>query len=93
MIIGTAIITIYAPWAHSLKEKRSEVKSLCAKVRTIFNVSIAEVDEQDTHQKIVLGIACAAGCTALADSIIDKVLNFIEVNTKGEIIRTEREIR
>jgi uncharacterized protein YlxP (DUF503 family) len=69
---------IYAPWVHSLKEKRMIVKSICAKVKNKFNVSIAEVEEQDTHQNIVLGFACVAGEASMADSMIDHVLNFIE---------------
>lgn len=93
MIIGTAKITIYAPWVHSLKEKRMTVKSLCAKVRNKFNVSIAEVEEQDTHQNIVLGLAFVVNETSAADSIIDHVLNFIEDNTEGDIIDIYRELR
>lgn len=93
MIIGTVQVTIYAPWIHSLKEKRSEVRSLRAKVRNKFNVSIAEVDEQDVHQKIVLGIACVSTDTAFCDSILDNILNFINDSTEGEIINVERERR
>lgn len=92
MIVGTASVSIYVPWVHSLKEKRMVVKSLCAKVRNTFNVSIAEVDSQDLHQRIVLGFACVANETALANSILDHVLNFIEGNTEGEILSIEREI-
>ena len=92
MIIGTAKITIYAPWVHSLKEKRMVVKSICAKVSNKFNVSIAEVEDQDIHQRIVLGFACVVGEVFIADSIIDHVLNFIESNTEGEIIDIEREL-
>lgn len=53
MIIGTVEIKIYAAWVESLKEKRMIVKSLIAKTRNKFNVSIAEIAEQDTHQTIV----------------------------------------
>lgn len=93
MIIGTAKITIYAPWVHSLKEKRMIVKSLCAKIRNKFNVSIAEVEAQDVHQTIVLGFACVTGESSITDSIIDNVVNFIESNTEGEIIDINREFR
>lgn len=93
MVIGTAKIMIYAPWVHSLKEKRMIVKSICAKVQNKFNVSIAEVEEQDTHQSIVLGFACVAGEASMADSIIDHVLNFIESNTEGEIVSIQRAFR
>lgn len=68
------------------------VKSLCAKVRNKFNVSIAEVEEQDIHQRVVLGLARVAGENSHADSIIDNVINFIENNTEGDIINIEREL-
>ncbi len=68
------------------------VKSLCTKVRNQFNVSIAEVEEQDIHQLAVLGIAAIAGDRAQADSILDHVLNFILDNTEGDIVRVDREI-
>jgi len=93
MIIEAATIKLYAPWVHSLKEKRMEVKSLIAKAKNKFNISIAEVDEQDTHQTIVLGLACVAGDVSHADSVIESVLDFIEKNTDAEVIEVRREIR
>jgi len=93
MIIGVERITIYEPSIHSLKEKRMVVKSLCARVKNKFNVSIAEVDKQDIHQVICLAFACVTSGTGHADSILDKVLNFIESNIQGEIISIEREFR
>ncbi|SHO43452.1 DUF503 domain-containing protein [Anaerocolumna xylanovorans] len=92
MRIGTLQIWLYMPWVHSLKEKRMVVKSLCAKLRNQFNLSVGEVEEQDTHQIAVFGIACVAGDTAQADSILDNVLTFVESNTEGEITKIEREI-
>jgi uncharacterized protein YlxP (DUF503 family) len=92
MIIETLEIKLYAPWVHSLKEKRMIVKSLTAKVRNKFNVSIAEIEDQDVHQSIVLGVACVAGNTALADSIMDHVLTFLEANTEAEIVDVRREV-
>lgn len=93
MIIETLEIRLYASWVHSLKEKRMIIKSLIAKLRNKFNVSIAEVDDQDVHQSIVLGLACVAGNTALADSIMDNVITFIENNSETEFIGIQRELR
>ncbi len=92
MIIAAAEIKLHLPWVHSLKEKRMVVKSLCAKVKNQFNVSIAETEEQDIHQIAVLGFAGIAGDRAQADSILDHVLTFIEDNNEGEVINIEREI-
>lgn len=93
MIIGAATVRLYAPWVHSLKEKRMVVKSIIAKVRNRFNLSIAEIDAQDMHQTIVLGMACVAGTAKLADSVIDTVITFIENHTEAEILDIQREIR
>ncbi len=93
MIIGTAQIKLYAPWVFSLKEKRMIVKSIVAKTKNKFNVSIAEVAEQDTHQTIILGLACVTESVAQADSIVDTVIGFIEANTETEILDIQREIR
>jgi uncharacterized protein len=93
MIIEAATIKLYAPWVHSLKEKRMVVKSIIAKTQNKFHVSIAEVAEQYTHQTIVLGLACVAGTIALAGSMIDAILLFIENNTDAEIMDIQREIR
>ncbi len=93
MTAGIAQVTIHAPWIHSLKEKRSVVKSLCGRIRNCFNVSVAEVDAHDLHQSIVLGFSCVCTDAASCDSVIDHVLNFIEENAEGEIIGVERELR
>ena len=92
MVIGTMKIKIHVPWSHSLKEKRMVVKSICTKVRNKYNVSVAEVEEQDIHQIIVLGLACVGNEASHADSIMDHVLNFIEDNAEADIIHVEREI-
>lgn len=85
--------TLRAPWVHSLKEKRMIVKSLVSRLHNRFNVSASEIDEQDTHQIIVIGVAAIAPHSAMADSIMEEISSFVEDNTDAEIIREEREIR
>ncbi|ABS40194.1 DUF503 domain-containing protein [Clostridium botulinum] len=92
MIIGTAKIHLYANWVHSLKEKRMIVKSVISKTKNKFNVSIAEVEMQDVHQSIVIGIACVSNSTKQADSIIQNVVNYIEGNTEAIVQNIETEI-
>lgn len=84
-------IRLYAPWVHSLKEKRMEVKSLIAKLQNKFHVSAAEIDEQDVHQTIVIGIAAIACGQPQADSISNHLLNYIEGNTEAEIISIQHD--
>ena len=78
MFIGTCLITIHIPAAGSLKEKRSVVKSLMARVRNEFNVSIAEVDLQDVYTQAVFGVACVSTSQAYAHGLLEKVVRFIE---------------
>lgn len=92
MLIATAKIRLFAPWVHTLKEKRMVVKSLLAKIHNQFNVSASEVEEQDIHQIIVLGIAGIAANHAQGDSILDHVLRFVEGATEAEVTAVEREI-
>ena len=84
---------LYAPWVHSLKEKRSIVKSLIAKLQNRYHVSAAEIDEQDTHHMIVIGLAAIVPHNAMADSLMEDISLFVEDNTDAEIIDEEREIR
>ena len=84
---------LYAPWVHSLKEKRMIVKSLIAKLQNRFHVSAAETDEQDVHQFVVIGIAAIIPYSAMADKLTGEITRFIEENTDAEIIETHREIR
>lgn len=93
MIIGTIKIRIHVPWVQSLKEKRSIVKSVVAKTRQKFNVAIAEIEEMDHHQFIVLGIACVSNEQKMADRLCNQVLRFIDQTTEGNIIDEEWEIR
>ena len=92
MRIATIIFRLRAPWVHSLKEKRMIVKSLDAKLRNRYNVSAAEIDEQDTHQIIVIGVAAIVPHNAFADSLMEDISQFVEENTEAEIIDEEREI-
>lgn len=93
MHVAVLTVKLYAPWVHSLKEKRMEIRSLLSKIRNKFNVSAAESDDQDIHQTIVIGIAAIAADQSQADSILDHILNFIESNSEAEVISIEREYR
>ena len=93
MNIATMTFRLHAPWVHSLKEKRMIVKSLIAKLQNKFHVSAAEIDEQDTHQILVIGVAAVVPHNAMADSLMDEISQFVEENTETEILDETREIR
>ena len=93
MIIAAVTFRLHAPWVHSLKEKRMVVKSLVTQLQNRFHVSAAEIDEQDTHQIIVIGAAAIVPHNAIADSLMDEISTFVEESTEAEILDELREIR
>ena len=90
MFIGSCIITLRAEWVHTLKEKRMIIQSLTKRARNKFNIAIAEVDEQDTHQ--VIGFACVSNEYNHADEMVEKVIKFIEGNTDAIVDNVEKDI-
>lgn len=93
MRIAAMTFRLRASWVHSLKEKRMIVNSIIAKLQNKFHVSAAEIDEQDVHQIIVIGVAAIVPHNAMADSMMEKISLFVEGNTEAEIFDEEREIR
>ena len=93
MNIAVMTFRLRASWVHSLKEKRMIVKSLIAKLQNRYHVSAAEIEDQDVHQMIVIGVAVIVPHNAMADSLMDDISLFVEENTDAEILDEEREIR
>ena len=93
MNIAAVTFRLHAPWVHSLKEKRMVAKSLITRLQNRFHLSAAEIDEQDTHQIIVIGAAAIVPHNAMADSLMDEISVFVEANTEAEIVDEIREIR
>ena len=80
MIIGACEIELYLPGVSSLKEKRSIIKSLIARLRNQFNVAAAEVDHQDVWQSAAIGIVTVTSTTSHADQMMSTVIRWIEDN-------------
>jgi uncharacterized protein YlxP (DUF503 family) len=78
MVVGTCIVELQIPENSSLKGKRQVLRSIKDRVRARFNVSIAEVDRQDSWQRATLGVAAVSNDAQLVDEILSKVVNFIE---------------
>ena len=93
MMIAAMTFRLHAPWVHSLKEKRMIVKRLVAQLQNRFHVSAAEIDEQDTHQIIVIGAAVIVPHNAMADSLMEEISQCVETATEAEVLEERREIR
>ena len=77
MIVGLCTVELYLPESQSLKEKRQVLLSLKDRLREKFNVSVAEVGDQELWQKAVLGMACVANEQPHVNRVLDQGLNLI----------------
>ncbi len=84
--VAVGTVELHLPGVGSLKEKRHALKGLKEKVKNRFNVSIAEVDLNDTWQRATLGIACVSNDARHADEQVAKAVNLIESLLDGSII-------
>ena len=67
--------------AHSLKEKRHVVKSLKDRLRNKFNVSVAEIDDQDLHNSAVI----AAAAVSFSRDFAEKILRAVEAESARQL--------
>ncbi len=78
MAIGLLTIELYLPMTASLKEKRSVLKPLIARLRKDYNISICEAEAQDMLSRAVLEVVCVSGSRALAHRQLQNVANRVE---------------
>jgi hypothetical protein len=76
----SAKLTFHIYHAGSLKDKRQVSRSLTEKTRKRFNVSVSEVDTQDIHRTLTLGIAVVSGEMSHAQNSLDEAIRFMENN-------------
>jgi uncharacterized protein YlxP (DUF503 family) len=93
MNVGACGIRLRLPENLSLKGKRRVLKSIIAQVRNKFNVSVAEVDDNDLWQLATLGICCVSNESRHANEVLSKVVAFIANGRfEVEILNYEIEI-
>ncbi|HLC18613.1 MAG TPA: DUF503 domain-containing protein [Thermodesulfobacteriota bacterium] len=91
MVVGICRITLALHDNHSLKGKRQVLKSITEKLRNRFNVSVAEVADNDIWQRAVIGISAVGNDKSFINSVIDKTMNMIDGTHLVEIVDHEVE--
>ena len=92
MVIGTGKIKFKLYGVHSLKEKRSIIKSIINRIKNNFNISIAEIDYNDSHSWAQIGFSIVGNDSKLVNSKVDKVLNLADEIGLAQIADTRIEI-
>jgi len=92
MTVGIAKISFRLHGNQSLKEKRRVVKSLIEKSRHRFNVSVAEVADQDLHQKATIGVAVIGSDGRVLNSVLDRIIDYMDSMNLADLIQREVEL-
>ncbi len=83
MIVCVALFELHIEYAQSLKDKRQVVRSLRDRLRNNFHCSCNEVAFQDVHQRARLAISFIADRNDSADSLLDRIQQFVEANSNA----------
>ena len=91
MHVGAMTVELFIGESSSLKDKRRHLKSVIERLKSRFNVSIAEVDHQDLWQRATVGVSCVSNEMVQIDKVFSSVINFIEGHGGVEIIGYQQE--
>lgn len=93
MNVGVCRIELRLPENQSLKGKRRVIKSVITRLQNNYNVSVAEIDNQNLWQLAALGVACVSNHRRHADETLANVVKFILENyPELELLNSETEV-
>lgn len=92
MVVGALRITLHIPWAGSLKDKRSVVKSAKDRLHREHLVAVAEVDSHDAPTTAVIAVAACATDGKRAAATLDRVTDKLRTMTDAQVASVERRV-
>lgn len=92
MFVGVCRLTLLASQCHSLKEKRSVLRTIKDRARVRFHIGLREVAGQDSWQRLVIGFSLVGGARDRVGQRLDEVVSFVEQIGLTRIVQDEREI-
>ena len=90
MVVGVLRLTLRIEGAASLKDKRQVVRKVVDRLRSRFNVSVAEVGDNDLWQRARIGISAVANDHSFVNEVLDKCTR--DAGKIAEILDREMEI-
>jgi uncharacterized protein YlxP (DUF503 family) len=91
MLIGTLRVRLLIREARTLKDKRQVLSSIKDRLRNGFNISVAEVEEQDHRQLAVLGIAMVSNETQHLRKALSQIVEALRSHPVAELVDYELE--
>ncbi len=92
MIVGIVKLLIFISSSNSLKEKRMVLLSLKNKLKNNFNVSVTEIGDQDKWQKSALALSTVGTKKASLNSMLSRVINYLENSKQVQLLDYEMEM-
>jgi hypothetical protein len=90
--VALGMVDLHLPGVDSLKGKRQILKSLKDRLRTRFEIAVAEVDQHDVWQRATLAVACVSHDARHANAVVSKAMDFIEAEVDGRVLDSSVEI-
>jgi hypothetical protein len=91
MVVGILTVHLHLFGISSLKDKRHIVKSVIERLKNRFNVSVAEVDHNDSHTTAVIGISAISNDRRFLEEMLDKAVHFIHNDGRFHLGQIDRE--
>jgi len=92
MFVAVARLTLQIPESGSLKAKRQVLRRVTDRVKARFNVSVAEVDDNELWQRAVIGLSVVGNDRRHVNEQIDKIIHFVEEMYVAPLIGREMEL-
>ena len=92
MTVGTVYIRLVMRESHSLKDKRSIVKSLKDTLASRFNISVSEVDHLNEWQQAGIGVAAVGTDGKFVGTVLNSVVQFVRLYPRAEMIEHVQEV-
>ena len=92
MIVGSLRVRLLLRESRSLKDKRQVVRSIKDRLRNSFNVSVAEVEEQDHRQLVVLGFAMVSNEAGHVRDAFAQIVQALRTHPVAELLDHEIEV-
>jgi uncharacterized protein YlxP (DUF503 family) len=91
MTVGLLTAHLYFQGIGSLKEKRSIIKGLTGRLKSRFNISVAEVEHQDSKTSAVIAIAIVSNDSRFINQQLDAIITFMRNDGRFYLGDVQRE--
>ena len=90
MSVGILTLQVQIPGCKSLKEKRSRLKPLISRLHREFNISVAEIAQQDNWDEATIGCTMISNDSQFIQSALQSVIHWLTRNWPDVMLVDDR---